>query len=250
MKASSKAVTLTPTLTPVVKETLVEQASARLIDLIAAGHWKQGERLPPEQTLCRSLGIGRSTLREAINSLVFLGLIQVRRGEGCFVGSDSTRLLDRFLLSGLLRTERDIEHLSETRMVLECELASLCAQRCTASDIAALEKLENAMERGANLSIPDFVDIDLQFHLKIASASSNPVLAQLLRTIRGLLQEWIVRSQTVARAREDARRGHAGLLAAFVAHDPKAARAEMKLHLEKSYEFMREASLGVQDRTA
>lgn len=237
-------------LAPVVKETLVEQVSARLIDLIAAGHWKQGERLPPETTLCRSLGIGRSTLREALNSLVFLGLIQVRRGEGTFVGSDSTRLLDRFLLSGLLRSERDIAHLSETRIVLECELASLCAQRSTPADLAALEKLEQSMERGAKLPIPDFVELDLQFHLKIADSSQNPVLAQLLRTIRGLLQEWIVRSQTMARARDAARRGHSDILAALHRRDALAAREAMKSHLEESYALMRQASLSAQDKLA
>lgn len=244
-----KPVPTSLTISPVVRETLVEQVSARLIDLIAAGHWKQGERLPPETTLCRSLGIGRSTLREALNSLAFLGLIQVRRG-GTTVGSDSTRLLDRFLLSGLLRTERDIAHLSETRIVLECELASLCAQRCSPADIAALEKLESAMTQGLKLSIPDFVQLDLQFHLKIADASQNPVLAQLLRTIRGLLQEWIVRSQSMARARDAARRGHIDILAAFQNHDPVAARAAMKSHLEESYALMRQASLAAQEKLA
>lgn len=234
---------------PVVRETLVEQVSARLIDLIAAGQWKQGERLPPETTLCRSLGIGRSTLREALHSLAFLGLIQVRRG-GTIVGSDSTRLLDRFLLSGLLRTERDIAHLSETRIILECELVSLCALRATAADLAALEKLERSMEQGLKLPIAEFVQLDLQFHLKIADASQNPVLAQLLRTIRGLLQEWIVRSQTMARARAAARRGHIDILAAFQKRDPLAARAAMKAHLEESYELMRQASLAPHDKLA
>jgi GntR family transcriptional repressor for pyruvate dehydrogenase complex len=181
---------------------------------------------------------------------VFLGLVQVRRGEGTFVGSDSTRLLDRFLLSGLLRSERDIGHLCETRIVLESELVSLCAQRAGEEDIAALEKLERDMEAGATLSTPGFVDLDLQFHLRIAEASGNPVLAQLLRTIRGLLQEWIVRSQTVSKARDAAKRGHTKILAALRERDGEAARAAMRGHLEESFELMRKASLAAKEKSA
>jgi GntR family transcriptional repressor for pyruvate dehydrogenase complex len=227
-------------LSPVVRESLVEQVSSQLIDQIAAGHWKQGEKLPTEPVLCRSLGIGRSTLREALNSLVFLGVVEVRRGEGTFVGAgNSTRMLDRFLRSGLLRTERDIQHLCEARILLESELVELCARRASDAELQKLGELEARMETEPAVDMPTFINLDLQFHLAIAKGSQNPVLEQMLRTIRGLLEEWILRSQKDARARSLAQSGHTKILAALRDRQAKRAREAMVEHLEASFALMR-----------
>jgi DNA-binding FadR family transcriptional regulator len=232
--------TISP-LQPVVRETLVEQVSTRLIELIAASHWKQGERLPAEPLLAKELGIGRSTLREAINSLTFLGILQVRRGEGTFVGNGSTRLLDRCPVSGLLRTDFDLDHIGDARILLECELVARCAQKATEADLAKLAELEKRMEDTRELSTAAFTELDLTFHIRIAEAAGNPVLEQLFRTTRGLLQEWILRSQKNTQARGVAQRGHSEILAALRKRDAAKARKAMEKHLRESFALMRAA---------
>ena len=69
-------------LKPVSRVTLGEQVAAQLAEQISEGRWKPGDRLPSESELCSTMGIGRSTLREALKSLAFVGLVQMRPGEG------------------------------------------------------------------------------------------------------------------------------------------------------------------------
>ncbi|GAB4408090.1 MAG: FadR/GntR family transcriptional regulator [Bryobacter sp.] len=227
-------------LKPLKKETLVEQVSDRLIEMLVQGHWKQGEKLPSEPILAHQLGIGRSTLREAINALTFLGLLEVRRGEGTFVGQGSTRMIDRCLVSGLLRTDVEVEHLCEARLLLEGDLAARCARNISVGALEELAALEREMESRVELSPKEFTELDLNFHLRIAEASGNPVLEQLFRTTRGLLQEWILRSQQNAAARALAQAGHTGILESLRAGNAQLAREAMEQHLRDSFNLMRE----------
>ena len=73
------------TLKPVSRVTLGEQVAAQLSDQIAEGKWKPGEKLPSESELCFALNIGRSTLREALKSLAFVGMVQVANFNGRLV---------------------------------------------------------------------------------------------------------------------------------------------------------------------
>ncbi|NUR24906.1 MAG: GntR family transcriptional regulator, partial [Catenulispora sp.] len=73
------------TLRSIQPSPLVEQAAAQLREQIVGGAWPVGTRLPGETTLAASLGVGRSTVREAIRALAGEGLLQPRQGAGVFV---------------------------------------------------------------------------------------------------------------------------------------------------------------------
>ena len=88
------------TLKPVTRQTLGQQVATQLAAMVTSGKWRTGERLPPEMELCKILHIGRSTLREALKSLAFVGLVQMRHGEGTFVAQGTDHLLDRILAKG------------------------------------------------------------------------------------------------------------------------------------------------------
>ncbi|MDH4136846.1 MAG: ThiF family adenylyltransferase, partial [Anaerolineae bacterium] len=70
---------------PVVRSTLVRSAVTRLVSLIAKGTFKPGDKLPPERQLARKLQVGRSTIREALQSLALMNLIDIQPGRGTFV---------------------------------------------------------------------------------------------------------------------------------------------------------------------
>src|SRR5512132_3634253 len=95
-------------LKPVSRVTLGEQVAAQLADQIAEGRWQVGEKLPSESELCATLGIGRSTLREALKSLAFVGMIRMRPGEGTYVTGGSSYLADR-ALARAVTTEKQLE---------------------------------------------------------------------------------------------------------------------------------------------
>lgn len=74
-----------PGLQPILKVRVFEQAVGQIRAAILSGQYKPGERLPTEADLSSVLGVGRSTVREAIRVLEAEGLVDSRRGAGTFV---------------------------------------------------------------------------------------------------------------------------------------------------------------------
>jgi GntR family transcriptional repressor for pyruvate dehydrogenase complex len=216
----------------VARVTLGEQVALQLAEMIAESRWKPGEKLPPEMELCEALNVGRSTLREALKSLAFIGMVRMRAGDGTYVSELPHRVLDRMLAKGLLKTEKDLADVCETRLILETEGAALAAERATAGD---LEVLESLISRGREVLISDrrsFPQADLDFHLAVATGSRNKLLPRLLSDIRGLLGEWIMKSQELPGLRENAQEQHERIFGCIAGRDRAAAREEMRLHLE------------------
>jgi GntR family transcriptional repressor for pyruvate dehydrogenase complex len=190
--------------------------------------------------LCKILHIGRSTLREALKSLAFVGLVEMRHGEGTFVCQNTNHLLDRILAKGLIRSEKAVADVCETRIILETELAALSAERITDAEVAVLQGLVDRM--GKNLEAVDtsFEDLDLEFHMQIAACAKNPVLQQLMNPIRDLVREWIVKSQQFPGLRLNAHQQHQAILQALAMRKPDKARKAMRDHLQT---FLRAVSL-------
>jgi GntR family transcriptional repressor for pyruvate dehydrogenase complex len=227
-------------LKPVIRQTLGQQVATQLAAMVTSGKWRTGERLPPEMELCKTLHIGRSTLREALKSLAFVGLVQMRHGEGTFVAQGTEHLLDRILAKGLIRSEKAVADVCETRLILETELAALSAERITDSELAAIGKLVERMGQHLEAEDASFEDLDLEFHLQLAASSKNPVLQQLMNPIRDLVFEWIVKSQQFPGLRLNAHQQHQAILQALIQRKPEKARKAMRDHLET---FMHAVSL-------
>lgn len=220
------------TLKPIHRATLSEQAASQIMSRISGDHWKPGQKLPSESELCQALNVGRSTLREALKSLAFIGVVRMRPGDGTYVAEGPARFLHRVFAHGLLNTEKDVRDLCETRIVLETQLAGLCAQRAAEEDLQRLDQLVQAMQQFLPQGGETFLQLDLEFHLTIAAASKNQVLAELLRTIRELLQELIMKSQQLPGAPDLARNQHNEILQALKQRSASKARQAMLRHLQ------------------
>jgi GntR family transcriptional repressor for pyruvate dehydrogenase complex len=219
-------------LRPVSRQTLSEQVAKQLAGEIQAQRWKPGEKLPSEAELCQVFGVGRSTLREALKSLAFIGLIRMRAGGGSYVAEQpSTYLSGPWLKMGALTTERELNDFAEARLVLEAGLASLCAERATDGDLAAIEALVVQMPSAIQEEGAHFRDLDLSFHLAIASGSKNQVLAELLKHIREGLHEIIAKSLLLPAGKELAYKQHRQILDALKQRNPAKAREAMRGHL-------------------
>ena len=227
-------------LKPVSRVTMGEQVALQLAGMICDGRWRAGEKLPAEAELCRALAIGRSTLREALKSLAFIGMVRMRAGDGTYVGQTSPGLLERILARGLLKTEKDLADVCETRLVLETELAAMAAERAERADLDVLEELLDASKRhtgsnGANSAADGgrpFIELDLEFHMAIATCAKNVVLRHLLVDIRGVLIEWIMKSQELPGLRENAVVQHEQIFESIAARNAVRAREAMRSHLE------------------
>lgn len=220
------------TLKPVSRVTMGEQVATQLSDQISQGLWKPGEKLPSESELCVALNIGRSTLREALKSLAFVGKVQMRPGEGTYVVERTNFLLEHILTHGPLRTGKELDDVGEARLILETETAALAARRADQKDLAQMDSILNEMKLSLNGQEQLFAELDVEFHMMIAKSSKNQMLHELLVPIRDVLQEWILKAQTLPEHRQSSQRQHAKILAAVRQRDPDKARQAMRTHLQ------------------
>ncbi|ABG96947.1 possible transcriptional regulator, GntR family protein [Rhodococcus jostii RHA1] len=163
---------------------LTDQAADLLRARIASGEWEVGAKLPGETTLAAELGVGRSTVREAVRMLAGLGMVESRQGAGVFLRRSSPRQdWDR-----VLRTE-EIRHVVEVRHTVEIEAARLAASRRDESDVAALRRALDARAAASGASAAAFVDADIALHRAVVVAAHNPVLTELYETFVPRLRE-------------------------------------------------------------
>lgn len=225
---------------PLSRVNLSEQAATRLVAMMTERGLAPGDLLPNEAELSQLLGIGRSTLREAMRSLAFLGIVEARPGVGTRFVGDASRMMDGLLLGGLLQSRKDIDDLCEARLVLETETARLAALRASTENLKRLRELRVRME-DKSLERAEFVALDLDFHMEIAAASGNAILARLLKATRDLLQEWIVGSQKLQAARPLAWKDHRAIEEAIAAGASGKAAELMSAHLRGSSELLRKS---------
>jgi GntR family transcriptional regulator, transcriptional repressor for pyruvate dehydrogenase complex len=219
-------------LDPLPRATLSEQVAKRLAARITAGDWRPGEKLPSEAELCKVFSVGRSSLREALTSLAFIGLIRVRAGGGSYVADrPSAYFTSAWLKSGVLTDEKALIDFVEARMILETELAGLCAERITQVELDEMEILVQQMKASVH-NAADFWKLDLSYHLALGRAAKNDVLNDILSGVREQMLDLISKSLLLEEGMEQAAGQHARVLEALRQRNPVKAREEMRHHLQ------------------
>ena len=203
----------------------VASLSAQLVETlreqIESGKWPVGTRSPPEHDLVKQLGVGRTTVREALGALVHMGLLEARKGDGTYVRSSSE------LHSALMRrvgtsARRDV---LELREVLEQYASALAATRRTEDDLIRLRRLldeaEIALKSGDRTAC---AEIDAHFHQAVVSAGGNALLSEVYDVLRVSATEQIGGTLwSMATAMEHALL-HRRLVEAIAAQDEIGAR--------------------------
>ena len=215
---------------------LYRQIAEQIGNLIAAGEFAPGARLPAERELAALLGVSRTSVREAIISLEIAGLVEVKVGTGVFVTAHTSPPG-----AGADKGPGPFELLS-ARKLIEGEIAALAATQARPADVAALEEAVDRM----TAHVDDFAvreETDRQFHLGIARATGNSSLELVVEGLWNQRAELWGRIQqhfhTEALARQTIR-DHAAILAAIGKGDAGAARAAMRRHLARvAREFQR-----------
>lgn len=222
-----------PAFEPARYEPVSADVTRKLLGWLLGGGVQPGERIASERQLTEALGVGRSAVREAIKTLNVLGLLEVRQGSGTYLAASTSDLLPRVVEWGLLLGERSARDLMESRRLLEIDIAGLAAER---RNEAGLEALRSAFEkmRDAGDEISAYVEGDVEFHLALARASGNVILADLLGSIRALLDVWARRVLESAGETQTSLKMHAPILKAVAKGDPVAAREAMRRHMERA----------------
>jgi DNA-binding FadR family transcriptional regulator len=235
-------------LTPLRRSPLAELATRQLHQQLTSGQWQVGDRLPAETELADALGVGRSTVREAVRALVHAGMLATRQGSGTFVLSLSpgTSWEPRLRRAAVLEVY-------EVREALEVQAARLAAQRRTDADITALrdslatrdQSLAVIGQAGEAASNERFVQADLAFHRTVVAAAHNQLLAEMFDSFASVLREALVAVVTDRDLGDvSVAPTHGRLVAAIEAGDGEAAEQATRDHIGPSATVLRSRTGG------
>jgi DNA-binding FadR family transcriptional regulator len=154
---------------------LYTQIVDRLQEDINSGKFKPGEKIPPEPELMKLYSVGRSTIREAIKTLAISGILTVQQGSGTVVNSN----LEGLSIEQRLR-RAEFGDINAVRALLEKEIVRLAVENRSAGQLADIgERLEARRKALLAEDLAAVMEADIAFHMAIARASGNTVLADL-----------------------------------------------------------------------
>lgn len=211
-----------------------EMVAEQIIGKITSGELTPGTRLPSQRDLAQMLGVGRSSVREAINALVVMGYLDPQQGRGTFINTElpSTDAGMEKLQAAF--SAGSIFDLMEARHLLECRSAALAAERADAEQIEKLKRIMKAVA-ATQREYAIFLEADLRFHAAVAEAAGNLVLGELTKLV---LEKVVAHHSQLKTAllppdyREVSIRSAARVVDAIEAGDADGAARWMARHLD------------------
>lgn len=248
-------------------EGVIRQIEQKLV----SGELCPGDRLAPERTLAARLGVGRSSVREAIRVLEVFGLVRTRVGSGPESGAiivarptEGMSTLMRLQVAGGGFAVSDVV---TTRLVLEAAVVTALATPPSSGDtgwgdtgwgartrsgtgsrvspgtgtitgtgdLSAAIALLDAMDDGESRAAADFLVLDAAFHTALATAAGNGVITVMMAALRDPVEGYALAEAAFlpcwTTTSERLRAEHRGVVAAVLSHDPELARTRIRDHI-------------------
>ena len=226
---------------------LTSQIMHQLGKAIVTGQYGAANPFPIESDLCKSYGVSRSVLREAIKMLSAKGLIASRPRQGTWVQPESSwNILDVDVLGWLLARKFEPELLIEflqVRLAIEPMAARLAAEAASAETIAAIEEALDRMQ-AAEQGNDDPLLSDIAFHVAVLEASGNRFYARLRDLISAALHTSIKVTNQLKGVRLASIADHRKVLDAIIAREPDAAAAAMHSLISEALSLVRKFAAG------
>ncbi|MCU1570608.1 MAG: hypothetical protein JWR33_1349 [Naasia sp.] len=212
----------------------------RLLSAVNDGSLKPGEQLPTELELAAQLGIGRTSLREAIQRLRTIGVLEVRNGLGTFV-VDRTRMEPvHSFVQWSVANEFEVTEVFEARLSLEVSAAGLAGERASEEEIAALQAA--ALRHRSARGIEELIDTDEEFHTALVRCAGNALVARLYAMLVPGLRDFRRMSLAIPASAERSAHTHDAIVDAVAAHDPFQSRSATLEHLWDLYSLVTTAA--------
>ena len=222
---------------PVQKVNAVEQVYKQMQTLLIDGVWKNGEKLPSENELCENFGVSRVTIRQAMQKLKALGLIETRTGSGSFVRTvdldDSLQALVPIMYIGKT-TDKQV---FQFREMIDSESVRIAAGSAGKADFDKLEMILQEMQKAADENNKElFSEKDLDFHMYIVGITDNPLIIKTNQILRNVLSE-SMKSVIEKMKYAPGLNYHARILTAMRNHDSQQAEMLMREHIQQNYKY-------------
>jgi DNA-binding FadR family transcriptional regulator len=205
---------------------LSQRAAQALMDEITTGTWQVGDQLPAETALAAQLGVGRSTVREAIRQLVARRILTTRHGVGVFVASTSA--VEEW---NHLAEVGAIADVLQVRIAIESRAAALAATEHTAADVDAIRTALSERNARQDASAAELATHDIRFHRTVVAASHNHLLVSLFDTLEPRLVTAMTSLLDLLADRPADADDHVAVVEAVVARRPEDAERLTREHL-------------------
>ncbi|MDY0220246.1 MAG: FadR/GntR family transcriptional regulator [Desulfobacterium sp.] len=226
---------------PIKPKKISDQAFDQIRELIYRGKLKPGDKILAERELAKAMQVSRSTVRDAIQRLVSMGLVVQKQGQGTFVKAvDSKEETPIFKMMQI--QDATIDDLLEVRLGLECNAAAMAARRADGDDIKAMdlsiEEMKKEIDSGRLGTAAD-----TSFHMAIAYAAKNPLQILIMRNfydylfhgIRTSLEDLYMDGENI----DSILKQHIGIIHAIKARDSEGAQRAMNTHIDFVVQFYR-----------
>ena len=228
-----------PKLKPIKPKRISDQVFDQLRELIFRGEFKAGDKILTERELAEAFSVSRTSVRDAINKLVVMGLLEQRQGQGTFVCTPAAS--DKNLIGTMVESQdASITDLLEVRMGLECNAAALAATRAVDKDFKFMEKsIEEMQKEVASGRLG--TEADAAFHMSIAYATQNPLQVFIMKNFYDFLFTGIKVNleglYQIPANIDTILEQHRQIYQAIRDHDPEAAYRAMKQHIDFVHQF-------------
>ena len=216
------------------RETLADRLQEQLKRQMLSGRLAPGAAMPSERELREAFGVGRTTVREALQGLVSSGFLA--RDAGRLIVRHPSDISPRMLDLAARASGASVQQVFDVRKLLEIHAAGLAATNRTADDLA---ELAGCLQRMDTQDETQYHTADRSFHCAVVRASQNAVLAELYEASVGLFFREPAFWRVFTRAPEQRPRvgsgyeGHLHIHNAIVRQDPDLAREQMRRHLQQ-----------------
>jgi GntR family transcriptional repressor for pyruvate dehydrogenase complex len=221
--------------TPLRRRGATAEAITAIQEHIQSGRYAPGDRLPSERELSEALGVSRPTVREAVQSLAAMNILEVKHGSGIYVASLEIAELLTPMRFALELTAPTLDHLFEIRTQLEPLAAELAAIRGTD------EEFDHIRECLAKLSVRGItrdqrLEYDIDLHRSIVVSSHNDLLVILTSSLSMLARRSRDLTIDIPGVSRRAKTEHRAIVDAIVSRRPSDARALMAAHLDNVHQ--------------
>ena len=222
---------------PIIRRKLSDEVFDRLENMITSGELTPGDEMPSERVLMERFGVGRPAIREAMQSLAKMGLVSISHGERAKVLKLTARSIfqqvDPTAKIMLAQSIDSLEHLKNARIFFERGIAREAALKATPQDVADLKAIVDRQR--ASLGEADaFISADMDFHIRIAKISGNPIFVGLSEAMLAWLREYHTHMLIWTGKENFTLVEHEEILDRIAAKDADGAEGAMRHHLERS----------------
>ncbi len=227
---------------PIKPKKISDQVFDQIRELIFRERLRPGEKLMPERELAEAMAVSRTSVRDAIQRLVAMGLVEQKQGQGTFVKQRGGASEANPLAKAIEQHDASLGDLLEVRMALESNAASLAAKRADEDDLNAMaQSIDEMKEEIASGRLG--TEADTSFHMAVAYGAKNPLHILIMRNFYDYLSQGIKESlKCLYEVPEDIEailKQHNDIFEAIKGRNPDLAYNAMKDHINFVLEFFK-----------